>query len=53
MTPLGSGSGWRSCGGKPQHGVVNLPDTPGLGMELDEAKVEEQRELRWGTEPWR
>ncbi len=38
---------------EPRDGVVTLPDTPGLGMELDEAKVEEQRELRWGSEPWR
>jgi L-rhamnonate dehydratase len=34
---------------KPKNGVVTLPETPGLGMELDEAKISEQRELRWGV----
>ncbi len=23
------------------------PDGPGIGMDLDEAKIEERRELRW------
>ena len=32
---------------KPKNGVVTLPDTPGLGMELDESKVEERQELRY------
>jgi L-rhamnonate dehydratase len=32
---------------KPKNGVVTLPETPGLGMELDEAKITAQRELRW------
>lgn len=32
---------------KPKDGVVTLPDTPGLGMELDESKVEERQELRF------
>ena len=37
---------------KPQGGMVMLPDTPGLGMELDEAKVEDRRILSWGAMPW-
>ena len=28
---------------KPRDGVVTLPTTPGLGMDLDEAKIDEQR----------
>jgi L-rhamnonate dehydratase len=32
---------------KPRGGVVRLPDTPGIGMELDEARVEAQRLVRW------
>ena len=32
--------------------MVTLPDTPGLGMELDEAKVEDRRVLSWGAMPW-
>jgi len=27
--------------------VVTLPETPGLGMDLDSAKIEEQRLLRY------
>jgi L-alanine-DL-glutamate epimerase-like enolase superfamily enzyme len=30
---------------KPEGGVVKLPVRPGIGMELDEAKIESQREL--------
>jgi L-rhamnonate dehydratase len=37
---------------KPRGGMVTLPDTPGLGMELDEAKVEDRRVLSWGAMPW-
>ncbi len=37
---------------KPQNGVVVLPDAPGLGMELDEAKTEERKELHFGTTHW-
>ena len=33
---------------KPEGGVVRLPEGPGLGMELDEAKIEEERRLSWG-----
>lgn len=31
----------------PQNGKVTLPDAPGLGMDLDESKFEEQRDLHW------
>ena len=37
---------------KPSNGVITLPETPGLGMDLDESRIQEQRELRWGTVPW-
>lgn len=30
---------------KPVNGLVALPTTPGIGMELDEDKIEEQREV--------
>jgi L-rhamnonate dehydratase len=36
----------------PQGGVVTLPETPGLGMDLDEAKIEERRDLGWEQRPW-
>ena len=29
-----------------------LPETPGLGMDLDEAKIEEQRPLSWTETRW-
>lgn len=32
---------------QPVNGVVQIPDQPGLGMDLDEAKIKEQRELTW------
>ncbi|MBI1294189.1 mandelate racemase/muconate lactonizing protein [bacterium] len=32
---------------KPINGVVTLPTAPGLGMELDEAKIESKREVSW------
>ncbi len=32
---------------KPVNGLVHVPDGPGIGMDLDEAKIEERRELRW------
>jgi len=32
---------------KPERGVVHIPETPGLGMDLDEAKIESQRLVRW------
>jgi L-rhamnonate dehydratase len=33
---------------KPVNGRVVPPDRPGMGMELDEAKIEQRRELTWG-----
>jgi L-alanine-DL-glutamate epimerase-like enolase superfamily enzyme len=32
---------------KPSGGVITLPDAPGLGMELDEAKIERQTEMKF------
>jgi L-rhamnonate dehydratase len=32
---------------KPRGGVVRVPDTPGLGMDLDEARIDTQRVVRW------
>ncbi|MEZ4637977.1 MAG: enolase C-terminal domain-like protein [Caldilineaceae bacterium] len=32
---------------KPINGVVTLPTAPGLGMELDEDKMESKREVSW------
>jgi L-alanine-DL-glutamate epimerase-like enolase superfamily enzyme len=32
---------------KPVNGVVTLPETPGLGMDLDAAKIEEDKILRF------
>ena len=37
---------------KPEGGLVMVPDAPGMGMELDEAKIQQERVLRWGTMPW-
>jgi L-alanine-DL-glutamate epimerase-like enolase superfamily enzyme len=37
---------------KPQGGMVSLPETAGLGMELEESKIQEERVLRWGGTPW-
>ncbi|MFN8524001.1 MAG: enolase C-terminal domain-like protein [Chloroflexota bacterium] len=37
---------------QPVNGIVRLTKQPGLGMELDEAKIEDQRELNWGTTHW-
>jgi L-alanine-DL-glutamate epimerase-like enolase superfamily enzyme len=36
----------------PEGGLVTLPNTPGLGMDLDPAKIEEQRTLSWEPRPW-
>jgi L-alanine-DL-glutamate epimerase-like enolase superfamily enzyme len=33
---------------KPVGGIVRVPDTPGMGMDLDEAKIETERLERWG-----
>jgi L-rhamnonate dehydratase len=32
---------------QPVNGIVVPPDVPGMGMELDEAKISRQRELHW------
>ena len=32
---------------KPVGGVVHLPETPGLGMDLDETRIESQRVVHW------
>jgi L-alanine-DL-glutamate epimerase-like enolase superfamily enzyme len=37
---------------QPENGVVTLTDTPGLGMDLDEAKIEEQTPLSWTQTRW-
>ena len=36
----------------PENGVVKLDNRPGLGMELDEPKIEEQRTLSWAPTRW-
>jgi L-alanine-DL-glutamate epimerase-like enolase superfamily enzyme len=36
----------------PVGGVITLDDRPGLGMELDESKIEEQRPLSWTQTRW-
>ena len=33
---------------RPEGGVMALPTAPGLGIELDESKIEARRELTWG-----
>jgi L-alanine-DL-glutamate epimerase-like enolase superfamily enzyme len=35
----------------PVNGMVTVPDRPGMGMEIDERKVEEERELDWRDVP--
>jgi L-alanine-DL-glutamate epimerase-like enolase superfamily enzyme len=32
---------------KPVNGTITVPTRPGMGMELDEGKIERERELRW------
>ena len=32
---------------RPVDGMIEVPTGPGMGMELDEAKIEERTELRW------
>jgi hypothetical protein len=29
--------------------MITVPQGPGMGMELDEAKIETERELRWSA----
>ncbi|GAB4449557.1 MAG: hypothetical protein OHK0015_54770 [Chloroflexi bacterium OHK40] len=33
-------------GSMPVDGMITVPTAPGMGMELDEAKIETERELR-------
>ncbi|OPZ10552.1 MAG: L-rhamnonate dehydratase [candidate division BRC1 bacterium ADurb.BinA364] len=33
---------------RPENGWLELPDSPGLGVELDEAKIERREEIRFG-----
>ena len=35
----------------PVDGYITVPDRPGMGMELDMSKVEEERELDWSDKP--
>jgi len=37
---------------QPKNGVVTLTDAPGLGMELDDAKIEQRTELKFGLTQW-
>ena len=32
---------------RPVNGLVEVPRRPGIGMELDESKIEERVELHW------
>jgi L-alanine-DL-glutamate epimerase-like enolase superfamily enzyme len=32
---------------KPVHGSITIPQLPGIGMELDESKIEKSREMQW------
>ena len=34
---------------RPVDGVVIVPDLPGLGLELDESKIDDRRELHWSA----
>ena len=36
---------------KPVNGVVTVPDGPGLGVEIDPARIEDEKELDWRTLP--
>jgi L-alanine-DL-glutamate epimerase-like enolase superfamily enzyme len=36
----------------PVGGVITLDDRPGLGMDLDETKIEEQVPLKWTPTRW-
>jgi hypothetical protein len=29
--------------------MITVPTSPGMGVELDEAKIEGERELRWSA----
>ena len=34
---------------KPVNGMISVPTGPGMGIELDEGKIENERELRWSA----
>jgi L-rhamnonate dehydratase len=34
---------------KPVNGMISVPTGPGMGIELDEGKIETERELRWSA----
>jgi L-rhamnonate dehydratase len=34
---------------RPVGGMITVPAAPGMGIELDEAKIERERELRWAA----
>ncbi len=36
---------------KPIDGVVTVPDRPGLGVDIDESKIDEETELTWRAMP--
>jgi L-rhamnonate dehydratase len=36
---------------KPVDGMVTVPDRPGLGVDIDESKIEEETELTWRAMP--
>jgi L-alanine-DL-glutamate epimerase-like enolase superfamily enzyme len=35
----------------PVNGMITVPEGPGMGMELDPAKIEAERELSWSNDP--
>lgn len=35
----------------PVNGMIAVPEGPGMGMELDPAKIESERDLHWGDDP--
>ncbi len=36
---------------KPVNGMVSVPQGPGMGVEIDPAKIESERELSWADRP--
>lgn len=36
---------------RPVNGMITVPEGPGMGMELDPAKIESERDLHWGDDP--
>jgi L-rhamnonate dehydratase len=35
----------------PVNGMISVPDQPGMGVELDEAKIDSERDLSWAEHP--